>query len=490
MVEVANLSNEQLEVAQCDHSAKVQAFAGSGKSTALLGYTEFHKHQRILYLCFNRPNKLQFNRKIKQLGLDHVTVETAHGLARRGVYGDHQVDLTGSFSPVFIKDKYAVYLKSTEYEDQSFVIYHALRLIKYFCASNQYSISAFNYIHFVKRAEIGMVELNYDAITQLAYAIMNDMEALKIPVLHDYYLKKFHLSKPDLGYDTILYDEVQDCSPVMIDIVENQQSTKIYCGDPHQSIYAWRGAVNAFEYIDLPVKELNTSYRFGGGIAKAASNILLWKNKLGLPAAKNINVAAAGPNENTRYSALIARSTAGLLREAIGYIRTTKDAKICFQGGLSGYTYHELGFTVLELYDFYNQPNKAVRAPFLHGKTIDEIEAYAAIADDHQLKAFIKLCKDYGKELPSLLYHLKKAEVPDLKESPEALLLSTAHRVKGLEFKEVTLANDFYSYHILSEMRNNPEYTLTEIVEEINILYVSLSRAASDVWIPDRLLLD
>ncbi len=46
---------------------------------------------------------------------------------------------------------------------------------------------------------------------------------------------------------------------------------RIYVGDPHQAIYAFRGATNAFEHLDhLPLWPLTTSFRFGPKIAALA----------------------------------------------------------------------------------------------------------------------------------------------------------------------------------------------------------------------------
>lgn len=487
MAEVTALSEEQREVALLDRSAKVQAFAGSGKSTSLLGYCQEHDKERILYLCFNRPNKLQFQRRIKNAGLHHVSVETAHGLARSHVYGHTHVELTGSYSPVFLQQAYHHILKLSPYEDRSFIIHHGIRFIKYFCASNQHSLSSFSYLHFVKKGDRNLVDTHYETILQLVYAIMHDMEHIKIPVLHDYYLKKFHLQKPELPYETILYDEVQDCSPVMIDIVESQQSKRIYVGDPHQQVYAWRGAVNAFEHLQLPKLELGTSYRFSQGIGNLALDVLKWKEKLSLPTAIYRNIESAGPNPDVKYSALIARSTSGVLKEAVAFIRTNKNAKVCFQGGLSGYIHHELGFSILDLHSFMNGMKAAKPFSFLSDKSPEDVEAYATMADDHLLATFLKLCKEYKNELPAIIGMIKRAEVPDLRNYPDALLISTAHRVKGLEFREVTVAGDFFNYYALEHMLDKT-HTMAEIIEEINILYVVVTRAAQEVWMPNKLI--
>ena len=65
----------------------------------------------------------------------------------------------------------------------------------------------------------------------------------KIPIDHDTYLKLWQLQNPVINTDCIFFDECQDASPVMLDIVLKQKCRKIFVGDEHQQIYSWRGAV-------------------------------------------------------------------------------------------------------------------------------------------------------------------------------------------------------------------------------------------------------
>ena len=102
---------------------------------------------------------------------------------------------------------------------------------------------------------------------------------------HDGYLKLWQLSKPSLGqYDALLVDEAQDMNPCMLDVVRRQIQPKIFVGDPHQQIYAFRGSVNVLDLLEAShTYALTQSFRFGEPIAFAAQSILgSWKGEANL----------------------------------------------------------------------------------------------------------------------------------------------------------------------------------------------------------------
>ena len=91
---------------------------------------------------------------------------------------------------------------------------------------------------------------------------------------HDHYLKYWALSKPVINTDFILFDEAQDADPIMLNVLNNQSAQVIYVGDRHQQIYAFRGAVNAMQSLEIPETRLSQSFRFGQDIADLANTIL------------------------------------------------------------------------------------------------------------------------------------------------------------------------------------------------------------------------
>lgn len=75
------LTSEQLKIINSEGNIKINAVAGSGKTTTMLEYAKARPNRKILYLAFNKSVKLEAVKKFKHHGLDHVNVETAHSLA-------------------------------------------------------------------------------------------------------------------------------------------------------------------------------------------------------------------------------------------------------------------------------------------------------------------------------------------------------------------------------------------------------------------------
>ena len=83
------LTSEQEAIIQSDENIKINAVAGSGKTTTVIQYAKSRDPKsKILYLAFNKSVKNEAIQKFQAQGLNNVKVETAHSLAFRNVvYG-------------------------------------------------------------------------------------------------------------------------------------------------------------------------------------------------------------------------------------------------------------------------------------------------------------------------------------------------------------------------------------------------------------------
>ncbi|HAA16045.1 MAG TPA: DNA helicase, partial [Cytophagales bacterium] len=80
------LTEEQREIIASTGDIKINAVAGSGKTTTVIEYAKARpKTSKILYLAFNRSVRLEAQKKFADQGLSNVTVETAPSLAYRHV---------------------------------------------------------------------------------------------------------------------------------------------------------------------------------------------------------------------------------------------------------------------------------------------------------------------------------------------------------------------------------------------------------------------
>src|SRR4029079_4688219 len=81
-----NLTSEQSGIIRSDGHIRINAVAGSGKTTTIIEYAKARPAScKILYLAFNRSVRIEAAKKFSAQHLGHVHVETAHSLAYRHV---------------------------------------------------------------------------------------------------------------------------------------------------------------------------------------------------------------------------------------------------------------------------------------------------------------------------------------------------------------------------------------------------------------------
>ncbi len=84
------LTKEQCDIINSTGDIKINAVAGSGKTTTIIEYAAKRpKSSKILYLAFNKSVKLEAVRKFADKGLDNVNIETAHSLAYKHIVFNH-----------------------------------------------------------------------------------------------------------------------------------------------------------------------------------------------------------------------------------------------------------------------------------------------------------------------------------------------------------------------------------------------------------------
>ncbi|HEX6193799.1 MAG TPA: hypothetical protein VFZ42_15600, partial [Chitinophagaceae bacterium] len=80
------ITGEQSAIINSQGDARINAVAGSGKTTTLIEYAAARPPgSKILYLAFNKSVKLEAIRKFAARGLHNVKIETAHSLAYKHI---------------------------------------------------------------------------------------------------------------------------------------------------------------------------------------------------------------------------------------------------------------------------------------------------------------------------------------------------------------------------------------------------------------------
>ena len=316
-------------------------------------------------------------------------------------------------------------------------------------------------------------------------------EELKID--HDIYLKLLALNFPAqafAAYDGILLDEAQDSNGVTVALIKAAGKPIIAVGDGHQAIYGFRGAWNALSTFAGTEFILSESFRFGPEIA-TLGNLLITrmtqeKNLLrGRPGikdqvSKNFELTAP-PAEDTM---LITRTNSKLIDIALDCIAQNIPYHIV--GGCN----EELFRTLVALRGLVTKTAQLIKnetVAYFHKKKqgLLELKDYAEEHEDLEIMTALPIYHKHEKDLLEKIQTIKKHQQ---RKNKVTLWLSTAHKAKGLEATTVVLAEDYKTFKDRAE--SGPEsFPLQENnAQEVNLLYVVLTRAKRHLFINDELV--
>ena len=485
------LTDEQQRIVGAQGDIKINAVAGSGKTTTVIEYARTRlPGSKILYLAFNRSVKMEAAQKFAAKGLHNVSVETAHSLAYRHVVpargykvkpqGYKTNEIADLLKIRVAGDKHAVFVAAS----------HVNKLLSLYCNSDKRSLEEVQYAAALSDPKAQAFAHSFrNYIYKKAALLLDKMEKGEIAITHDFYLKKFQLSAPSLHFDHILFDEGQDASAAMLDVFLNQPAKKVIVGDTNQQIYSWRYAINSLEKTNFNTYNLSTSFRFGQGIADLAMKVLAYKKSLGH--SKDWKVAGAGSDQEIKTRATLARTNLGLLLSAIGYVSGQTPVKhIYFEGNINSYTYAEDGTSLYDILNLFNQRYHLIKDRIIRNmRGLGELEAYAKATDERQLLMMAEIVRNYGNEIPNLLRILKEKHVENDEKHRAEMIFSTVHRCKGLEYDEVHLADDFVKEKAIEKFRDGKSDTPSDkLNEEVNLLYVAVTRARVRLFVPEAIV--
>ncbi|MBA4141137.1 MAG: ATP-dependent helicase [Segetibacter sp.] len=487
-----DLTQEQYAIINSTGNIKINAVAGSGKTTTIIEYAKARpKEARILYLAFNRSVKLEAVKKFADKGLDNVKVETAHSLAYKNIVFRHNYKVRAQGYKTHEIAELLGLQANGEKHAEYIVANHINKFITYFCNSDKQKVQDLNYLDVISDNKArAFVTAFYDYIQNQSRLLLSRMDKGEIEITHDFYLKKFQLENPKLNFDYILFDEGQDASPAMLDIFLKQKATKVIVGDTHQQIYGWRFAVNSLEKVDFKTFHLSTSFRFSQHIANLANEILKWKNHLNEYNA--ITITGKGNNKELKTKAVLARTNLGLLLKAIEYVTEKKKLKhIYFEGNINSYTYADEGASLYDVLNLYNGNRTLIKDKLIKAmNNVGELEEYIDKTEDVQLSMMLDVVKQYGNSIPGIIKSIKDRHVQNDEKEKAEIIFSTVHRCKGMEYDAVQLVNDFITEEKLEKIKSEPGEApdKAKLNEEINLLYVAVTRTKNIIYIPEALM--
>jgi F-box protein 18 (helicase) len=492
-----NLTQEQLNIIHSSGNIKINAVAGSGKTTTIIEYAKARpKNSRILYLAFNKSVKLEAAKKFTESGLKNVQVETAHSLAYKHIVISNNYKIRPQeYKTQDIVDLLNIQVKGEKHASY-IVANHINKLLAYFCNSNKNKVQDLNYLSLISEVKAKeFVSKHYAEIVQQTRILLAKMDKGEIEITHDFYLKKFQLLNPNLPYDYILFDEGQDASPAMLHTFLSQSATKVIVGDTHQQIYGWRFAVNSLSQADFKSFNLSSSFRFSQNVANLAIDILKWKDHFNAPL--SINITGKGLDKTIKTKAIIARTNLGLILNAIEFItENTKIKHIYFEGNINSYTYADDGTSLYDVLNLYNGKKMQIKDSLIKGmKDIDELEDYIRKTEDKQLGMMLEMVKEYENEIYDIIKTIKSKHVENAEKHKAEIIFSTVHRCKGMEYDSVELVNDFITEEKLEKIKNENkelseefELSIPKLNEEINLLYVAVTRTKNKLKIHQDLM--
>lgn len=432
---------------------KVRALAGTGKTTTLTMLAESNPDERILYLVFNNANKKEAETRFPR----NTHAKTTHSLAYQAVKQNTNIDLRQvrkNYKAKEIADLYNVNFE---------VALGAIHVFEAFCNSHAHQLE----------------EISVEESGKIARKMFGDMQSNKIPCTHSFYIKYFHLllihKELSNSYSMAMIDEAQDTNMVTLDIFKRLNiEKKIYVGDEHQQIYAFRGSKDIMRYVDGLDLSLTETFRFNEDIASTANLILKRFKGDDLKIKTNVKKDLG----NLKTHCYISRTNSSMIDTMNDFILSNVEFKTIRNP-------EEIFSLVVDVYYFGKEEYSKIKNHLYlkKFKNLQELEEYAESTDDVELLTSLKIIENYGDKI----FEIKKiARNYFLSNKEFKTFLSTAHVSKGMEWDEVSLTDDFpdflkkiaeSKYKTLKGFRNNIDSIDPLVVNEFNLFYVAVTRA-------------
>lgn len=473
MSDTIQYTDQQLRVIRsASKKIKVRAYAGTGKSSTLVGYAKARPTQRMLYLAYNAAIRAEAKKKFGP----NVDCHTGHSLAfskaapyveskgGKGLGNIKNIEVARAMMVAPVTARMSLNALSNFFNsaDKEITIDHVKNAVDTKSEPSDQTI--------------GII---FD-LTKDLWRKIQDPKDLAFKMPHDGYLKQFHLSNPYLSkYQIILFDEAQDANPVITDIVKSQKNMgTVVVGDRHQSIYGFRGAEDSLDKFDSEETILlSKSFRFGYGVGKVASLLLGTFKEESVPVeglSRDKHTGDLNPTEfvvdkNKPYAHLC-RTNAMLLDIAVGLVAQNK--KLHFIGGPGAYRFD----LIMDAFNLWSDKRDLIRDPAMrYFPCWTDLTLFAAESNDPEYKILIKVVDKYTKEIPALIEKAKQSHQEN--QADAQVVLCTGHRAKGLEFDQVVLADDF------ADLMDPPSDDGID-EQEINLLYVAATRAERCIELP------
>ena len=464
------------------NSIAIKAFAGCGKSFILKYLVKEFSDKDFLGLAFNSSivaeNKSSFPKRNSKWF-------TLHKLAREylqkfGVNIDFK-NARGEYKNLEVLEILNLDQSMYQFGDD------IKNVFKVYCQSDLKRIDSKGILSAAKAQKMkDVLDINQKSLKMViekAIELWDKSEKGIIAPTFDFYLKYFEVkefAKRITEFDVVELDEAQDSNSVTISIISQIPAKRIFVGDEHQSIYGFRGTVNALEFADKTFY-LSTTYRYIPDIATYATKILKGYKLERVPISSFAKLG--NYTKGSGVIAYLSRNNSSMIALIDEFIKNDKE----FITAKKPKEFFAAAIAVLKIR--LNRKITVKGFEYLNKfQDIEGIEDYIEETNDREIKTAYKIQKRYGKRIFVLLrkannyYRLKNKKKFNC-------VFSTAHTSKGLEWDEVVLMKDFPDLHKmlkdkkinsakqLMDMYKEGDYSAHEIIQEINLFYVAVTRA-------------
>ena len=444
---------QQLDIIQAIASGKnvaIQAGAGSAKTTTcLMAGREIKKPST--YIAFNATIAAEARSKFPKLYFDCRTINSiAWERLVKGTKFQKKLSVLdrreiGNFIQTF---------SNVNSEILGLVTTQVMDLITKFCNSSAPDLDTY---FICNNIEQGLVTKIANALWE---KLIDKNDPIKIS--HDIYLKLFQLGRQVIDTDIIYWDEFQDTNPVCLDIFMQQNCQKVVVGDPFQAIYGWRGAINAFDWLDnsFETRYLTQSFRFNQEIADIGNSII---RQLG----SEQEIVGTSQRKIVETKASIVRTNLDLF--AFLYNN--------YLHGLDTYVNGDLKELFTDLYSASNlRSNGDPTRRF--SKKIQGYKNWKEFVDEaeHVMenRKIINILNNFPN-IYEVIQNINSIVVKDITVAKD--IVSTAHKAKGLEWDEVTLGDGFFPESFYEDMTEEEQWEYINDGQVGNLLYVCVTRA-------------
>lgn len=451
----------------------IQAFAGAAKTTTLRMIAEAIPNKNILYLAYNKAIVTDAVSKMPS----NVTCKTIHAVAYANSDSNIIARLRGPkleikwlVNQFKIKtiNAYSDKLQKTAVVNQYRVMSWVNRTLTRYMNSSDETLQLHHVYIDPDYSLYTFSNSDKQQILNYAKSLWDYYLNSQCTITHDFYLKLFSMSNKNINYDVIMVDESQDVNGSMVNILKSQTNSQlIYVGDKFQKIYSFTGTIDITKHSKIETLYLTKSFRFGKGISNIANE---WLQKIE-PGCNTLY----GTDDKTTFAAkgnpnvIICRTNSNVIRTYIEYIAKDKYLNINISCDIE-----PLLKFARALYDL-EKTNKSEHMLLKHFTHIDTFYKFIEANGDMfeaDIVRFAKLCNNIGTSaIVKAFSKYGECVKPDI-------LITTAHKAKGLEWDIVELGDDFNTSEIKPKgtevnMPNVPKYNK----EELRLFYVAITRA-------------